>query len=248
MSSEETPWYEDEEFWKEYPLFGDEGVKESAKEVEDIISLADLETDMDILDLCCGIGRHSVELADRGYDVTAVDITEHYLEKARKKAEKRGVDIEFVKEDMRIFKREEEFDIVLNLFTSFGYFEDQDENVKVLKNVYESLRPEGKLIMDVMGKEIMARIFQEKDWKDIEDDIWLFERDVKKDWSWFEDKMMKVVDGGLKEYNTSHWIYSAKELQDMLKRVGFSSVEAYGNYDGEPYDEEAKRLVIIAEK
>ncbi len=248
MSSDEIPWYEDEEFWKMYPLFTDKKLKEAGEEVEKIISLADLDSDIKVLDLCCGIGRHSIVFADRGYDVTAVDITEHYLERAREKGEEKSVEIEFIKEDMRKFKREGEFDIVLNLFTSFGYFEDNDENLQVLKNVYKSLKPNGKFILDVLGKEVIARIFKGKEWKEINGDIWLFERNIKKDWSRFEDNMMKVVNGDVKEFNTSHWLYSAKELKDMLEGVGFTSLDVYGNYDGKPYDEEADRLVVLAEK
>ncbi|MEF8874572.1 MAG: hypothetical protein V5A88_07890, partial [Candidatus Thermoplasmatota archaeon] len=76
----------------------------------------------------------------------------------------------------------------------------------------------------------------------------LEERTVDKDWSWMEVRRILITDQGQKEYNLSHWVYSAKELKDMLKRVGFSSVEVYGNYEGEPYDEEANRLVILGVK
>lgn len=84
---------------------------------------------------------------------------------------------------MRDFKREEDFHVVLNLFTSFGFFEDEEENIEVLKNVFESLRPEGKFILDVMGKEIIARIFKERDWHETDEGFKFEERTVKKDWS-----------------------------------------------------------------
>ncbi|MBS3781813.1 MAG: class I SAM-dependent methyltransferase [Candidatus Thermoplasmatota archaeon] len=246
MNSKER-WYEDEEFWKDSPFNIDE-MERAPKEIDKIEALADINPDKKILDLCCGVGRHSIELAKRGYDVTGVDLTEHYLEKANKKAEDESLDIEFVKEDMRKFKRKKAFDVVLNLFTSFGFFEDEDENMRVLENVYESLRFNGKFIIDVMGKEILARIFKEKDWLETDDGFTLVQRCVEKNWSWMKNRRILITDEGKKEYNISHWVYSAKELKDMLKEVGFSSVEIYGNYDGDPYDEEADRLILIGEK
>lgn len=240
-------WYENEEFWKDSPYNIDE-IKRAPKDIDKIESLADLESDMKVLDLCCGTGRHPIELAKRGYDVTGVDLTELYIEKARKKAEEQDLNVEFVRKDMRDFRREENFHMVLSLSTSFGFFEDEEENIDVLKNVYESLKPKGKFILDLMGKEIIARIFKERDWHEADERFVLEERTVDRDWSWMEIRRILIADGEQKEYNISHWIYSAKELKDMLNQVGFSSIEVYGNYDGEAYDEEADRLVILAEK
>lgn len=203
---------------------------------------------MDVLDLCCGYGRHSIELAERGFDVTGVDLTEHYLEYAKERADEEGLDIEFVHDDMREFKKEKEFDVILNLFTSFGYFEDESENVKVLENVYESLKPHGKFVLDVMGKEIIARIFKEKDWKETEDGFVMMERSVERDWTWLKNRRIEIKDGDKTEIEFSHWLYTAKELKEMLEEVGFESVESYGSYDGKPYNENAERLVVIAMK
>jgi len=114
----EKPWYEDEEFWKDSP-FNTDQIERTPKEIDKIESLADLDSDMKILDLCCGVGRHCIELAKRDYDVTGVDLTEYYLEKAKKKAEEEELDIEFVKEDMRKFKKDEGLkDLMLSLISS----------------------------------------------------------------------------------------------------------------------------------
>ena len=243
MGDEEKQWYEQEEFWKKYPV-----QKEGTEEIEDIIELLDLEPNMDVLDLCCGYGRHSIELVERGFDVTGVDLTEHYLEYAKERVDEEGLDVEFVHDDMREFKRDEEFDVVLNIFTSFGFFEDESENMKVLENVYESLKPDGKFVLDVMGKEIIARIFKEKDWHETEDGFVLMERSVERDWTWLSNRRIKITDGDIEEVEFSHWLYTSKELKDMLENVGFESVKSYGSYDGKPYDENAERLIVIGEK
>ncbi len=149
---------------------------------------------------------------------------------------------------MREFKRGEEFDVVLNIFTSFGFFEDERENMKVLENVYESLKSGGKFVLDVMGKEIMARIFKEKDWHETEDGFVLMERSVERDWTWLNNRMIKITGNSIEEVEFSHWLYTAKELKNMLKKVGFETVESYGSYNGEPYDEDAERLIVVGEK
>jgi len=99
-----------------------------------------------------------------------------------------------------------------------------------------------------MGKEILARIFKEKDWSETDNGFTLEKRSVDKGWSWMETRRILINEEGKKDYKVSHWVYSAKELKDMLKQVGFSSIEVYGNYEGEPYDEKAQRLIVIGEK
>lgn len=247
MSSEEEAWHEKDEFWEDNP-FPQRVIDHAEEEVKELIDLADLKEDMKVLDLCCGVGRHTIEFAKRGFDVTGVDKTDNYLEKARERAEEDSLDIEFIKEDMRKFKRAEEYDLILNLFTSFGYFEDEEENIKVLENVHTTLKTGGKFILDVMGKEIIARIFEGKDWHEIEKGYQLEEKHVEKDWSWLMNKRTIITEDGKREYDVSHRLYSAKELKHMLEKVGFDTIEVYGNYSGEPYDEKADRLVVIAEK
>jgi SAM-dependent methyltransferase len=112
-----------------------------------------------VLDLGCGPGRHSIPLAKQGAQVTGVDRSPFLLEKARSRAELEKLNIEWVQADMRSFVRPGGFELVLNLFTSFGYFGDVEEDLTVLRNVFHSLAPGGFFIIDVMGKEIVARGF-----------------------------------------------------------------------------------------
>ncbi len=246
MSGEE-PWHEKDEFWESYP-FSDKMIEHAGEEVDQLIELAGLEEGMELLDLCCGVGRHSIEFAKRGFDVTGVDRTERYLERGRDRAQEEGLDIDFVQDDMREFRREGEFDAAVNLFTSFGYFEEEQENMKVLENVCTSLRSGGKFIIDVMGKEIIARIYKERDWHKLENGYQLEERSVEKDWSWLNNRRIRIENGEVKEHNFSHWLYSAKELKDMLNEAGFSDTKAYGGYDGKKYCIEADRLVVVGER
>jgi SAM-dependent methyltransferase len=243
-------WYEDDEFWKKVSpiLFGEKCWKSTAPQIDQVTHLLGLKPPLEILDLCCGLGRHSLELARRGFAVTGVDRTAVYLEKARQQAASEKLPIVFVQEDMRKFCRPGAFDIVLNFYTSFGYFENPAEDRRVLVNMEKSLRKGGRLVMEMMGKEILARIFRERDWHEEDGVIWLEERKVSKDWTWIDSRWIMLQGSKRNEFRISHRLYSAAELAALLKDCGFHSVDIYGNLAGAPYDQNAERLVIVAHK
>jgi hypothetical protein len=149
---------------------------------------------------------------------------------------------------MRRFCRPQAFDAAVSLFTSFGYFEDPAENRQVLANIRDSLRDEGSLILEMMGKEVLARIFRERDWSEQDGILFLEERKVSKDWSWMENRWILLRGQERREFEVSHWLYSATELSAMLKECGFSSVDVYGDLEGAPYDHRARRLVVVAHR
>jgi SAM-dependent methyltransferase len=243
-------WHEQDNFWTKWApfMFPERRWEQAQEEVANIISLLKISPAASILDLCCGPGRHSLQLARSGYSVTGVDRTKTYLEKARKQAEKEGLKIEFIQEDMRDFCKPNTFDVAINLFTSFGYFEDMGEDKKVIANVYRSLKNGGVFLIDTAGKEVLARVFRERDWYEVDDILVLQERKVSRDWSWMENRWIMVKDGKTEESRLSHRLYSAAELAVLLKDCGFTAVAAYGDLTGAPYDHTAKRLVVVAHK
>jgi len=159
------PWHEDDEFWAalEAQLFDEARLQVAAAEVTHATGLLGLGAGARVLDLCCGLGRHSLELARWGCEVTGVDRTALYLGRARELAAAENLPIEFIQADMRAFRREGAFDGAISLFTSFGYFENPDEDLQVLRNLHASLRPGGRLAMQMAGKEVLARCFVPKD-------------------------------------------------------------------------------------
>ena len=243
-------WHKDDNFWKGvYPiLFNKERWDDAPGEVEEIITLLNLTPECRILDLCCGPGRHSLALARRGFHVTGVDRTTFYLKKAKEKADSQGLNIEFIEDRMECFLRPESYDAALSLFTSFGYFEDPEDDQRVLLNIHGSLKKNGKFLMHLMGKEIMARIFRERDWHEENGTLILEERKVSNDWSWSENRWIVLRGQTRKDFKFAHRIYSAVELLALLKESGFTSVHTYGDLEGSPYDHKAQKLVIVAEK
>jgi SAM-dependent methyltransferase len=247
----EVPWYEDDKLWEimEPIMFTEARIAFTPNEVDAIKSLCKIAPDETVLDLCCGVGRHSLELARRGHKVVGVDRTRLYLDKANRSAVEEKLPIEFVLDDMRTFYRKRSFDIVLSMFTSFSYFEDHEEQMLVLRNIYSSLRPGGRLLLESMGKEILARIFLRQSWSEWPHGFMLEERETTDNWSKMKNTWTFIErDGTVHKWNVTHWIYSGAEIKDMLESVGFTDVKVYGALDGRAYDNEAERMVVVATK
>lgn len=243
-------WYEQDRFWETIApaLFSSERMLSARQEVEQIVSLLKLQPGESVCDLCCGPGRHSLELGRLGYRVTGVDRMGLYLEEAKKKADEQGLNIRFVQEDMRRFCEPEAFDAVINVLTSFGYFEDAADDKRVLENVYRSLKEGGKFLIDIMGKEVLSRIFQEMRWREEGDLIILEEAKASEDWGRVDSRWIIIRDERREECRFTLRIYSADELSELLKSCGFERLEVYGDLSGSPYDKAAQRLVIVAYK
>ncbi len=243
-------WHEKDLFWETMAqkLFTSERLKNTPVEVEKIIQLLDIKPDSVILDLCCGPGRHSLEFAKRGHQVTGIDSTQKYLTEARENTQNQGLKIDFVHSDMRDYCNPDHFDIVLNLFTSFGYFKDQSDDKKVLKNIYKSLKEKGKVIIELFGKEILAHHFRERDWYEEQGILFLEERKLSDDWGWLTNRWIKVTENKKEEFIITHRLYSGIELSTLLKNLGFKEVKIYGSIEGIPYNQNAKRLVVVGVK
>jgi SAM-dependent methyltransferase len=249
MSGEGASWHEQDLFWETVPMFGQRLWEQAPGEVEQVLALVPLQPGAAVLDLPCGAGRHSLELARRGFRVTGVDRTAAYLDEARARAAAEGLDVEWVKADIREFVRPGAFDLAINLFTSFGYFEDPAENERALKNLAQSLRPGGALVMEMMGKEVLARIFQPRDWQELPDGtLYLQERSIARDWTWIDNRWILLKDGRQHEFHVGHQLYDAAGLRAMMIGAGLGRVAMYGGLDGRPYDRDAQRLVAVANK
>ena len=234
-------WFEDETFWEKlYPFLFTESKLEAAEaEIESVLELVGLEHG-NVLDLACGPGRHSIALAKRGFRVTGVDLSSFLLRKARERARAEGVDVEWVQEDMRHFGRPDSFDLVVSLFTSFGYFESRDDDLAVLCNVHRSLRSGGALVIEIAGREALARGFQPTTSKELADGSLLVERhEVVDDWTRIRNHWTVIEHGTATTFRFEVAIYSGQELKDLLRKAGFSNVHLYGAYDGREYGLEA---------
>jgi SAM-dependent methyltransferase len=268
-------WFNDEPFWAEYApiIFDDKHWQEVPAVADGVTRLSRLNLygkggdgaagapDADppapgitvgpgprLLDLCCGMGRVSLELAGRGFAVTGVDITEAYLKTAEEDAAYAKLDIDFIREDARSFKRPGFFDTAVNLYISFGYFEDPRDDLLMAKNVYESLKPGGAFIIETLGKEIAVRDFIEAEWFERAGFMVLTEYAPVDSWGGLKNRWILINEKKRIEKTFTQRLYAASELRRLLEEAGFSRVELYGAWDESPYDHRAAALIAVGRK
>ncbi len=241
-------WFEDESFWQKlYPfMFATERFAMAAEQVDQILALTGTREGA-VLDLCCGPARHSVEFARRGFAVTGVDRSPFLLERARERCIESGIELELVQDDMRTFRRAGAFDLAVNLFTSFGYFKDENDDLRVLRNICDSLKPGGLFVMDVMSKERIAKLWKDVMIADLPGGGRIVQRpEVLDDWTRIRNTWTVLQDGRYEDFVFEHFVYSGRELKDRLLASGFHSAHLYGDLQGNPYDLNASRLTVLA--
>ncbi|WP_131739043.1 class I SAM-dependent methyltransferase [Actinomadura roseirufa] len=238
-------WFEDETLWADFSdvLFSAERAVE-AEERAGSSPLLRVAPGTRVLDLGCGPGTYTIPLARRGAEVTGVDLSAALLDRASKAASEAGVDVRLVRADMREFVEPDRFDLVISMYTSFGLFDDHDENMRVLRNARACLAPGGRLLIDLYGKEVMAREGAQPKILDVEGGTLIVRGTVLDDWTRFRDDFYLVRDGRARQAFIEHHLYSAVELKRMLDEAGLSGVECFGGFDAEPFDHRARRLIV----
>jgi ubiquinone/menaquinone biosynthesis C-methylase UbiE len=245
-----TQWFEDESFWQEFYqfMFSEERFNTASEEVTKILERANF-SGTKVLDLCCGPGRHAVELAKQNLQVTGMDKSNFLLNKAKEYAEQNEVEVSFIEEDMRNLNLPDSFDLIINIYTSFGYFEDKNEDLLVLKNIYHALKKGGTFLIDVMGKEVLAKIYQNTMSERVSEDYLFIGRpSIEDNWSRVKNEWMVIKNGKCKEYRFIHTIYSGQELKGLLETAGFKNIKLFGSFEGDEYGIDAKRLIATGVK
>jgi len=220
----------------------------SDQETEGVIALLDLPPGAAILDLCCGQGRHSVRLAQRGYRVFGLDYSETLLAEARCMASETGVEVKLVRGDMREIPWREQFDAVINLFTAFGYFAEESENQHVLNGVYRALKPGGKFLIEIAHRDWLVQVFQARDWADIDGTLVWEEREFDPVAGTNTSTRWWQADEAVRSHSHTVRIYTATELRAMIREAGLVPVAYYGGLDGSDFRRNSRRLVILAQR
>jgi SAM-dependent methyltransferase len=171
------------------------------------------------------------------------------LSKAEAEAAKLDLEIEFVSDDMRRFVRSNHFSLVLNMFTSFGYFDDKEDDLKVLRNAYQSLEAGGSMLVDIFGKEPLAMKYQAIHSTQFADGVLFIERnEICEDWTRCRNEWILVKGAAARRFNFQTRLYSGQEMKDMFRRAGFEEVAVFGDLDGNEYGVNANRLIAIGRK
>jgi long-chain-fatty-acid---luciferin-component ligase len=260
-----TWWMPDKAFYNY--VFTPETMKEitpdadADKEVRGVINLLNLKPGNKLLDCPCGFGRHSNLLAANKMDVLGIDINQKFLDYGMARAHESGLTVTYKKLNMLELQGQNEFDTILNMYSSFGYFATDEQNFSVLVNFYQILKIGGKLLihLDTPLLQIESRGFDALKWNGAEwgmtntlhsnetqNETWIIDNYSKKT-KRLEGRIK--VTGALNQTETySTRIYAIDEWRDMLKRVGFSVVNFYEDWEKTIYRESSKIMIVVAQK
>lgn len=243
-------WFEE---WFDSPLYDLLYSNRNEEEAARLAKLIEMEIPVKeyprVLDLGCGRGRHSLKLAERGYRVTGIDLSEEAIRVAELKAkEKFPGKIRFLVGDMRE-PLPEKFDAIVNLFTSFGYFKEDEENIRTFESVSRMLRKDGIFFMDYMNADWVRRNFQTRGEGEFRDIHYRIHRYIEDDIIY---KQITFEGGALekpKTYVEQVKLYDLEWFLESFDRLGFEVEKLFGNYKGDSYNPETcSRLVMVVKK
>jgi SAM-dependent methyltransferase len=214
-------------------------------EIDRLEALLQLRPPQRILDLPCGQGRHSIELARRGYEVTGMDISTFLIEVARERAHAAGVQVRWLTGDMRQPIPDVKFDLILNLFTSFGYFAEDDDDQQVLAAAASMLTPAGRFVLEVINGERVMANFEERGWFTVGQSAVMEARSLDRP----SQRMVveRTVSTPPETETSVHTLrlYTGPELEAAMRQAGFRQVDLYGDWSRESLQRD-RSIAIVA--
>jgi len=242
------PWYKDffDETYNRTYIHLD--WERTAREVDFIEKALELDKNDLILDIPCGFGRHSIELTKRGYRVTGMEYNYPQIDMAMRLMVEQKATFDIIEADMRDIPHENKYDKIFNYFTSFGYFNDE-ENEKTMANFHKALKPGGLLLIEIANRDGILHIFQPDNITRLPDGGLLLE---EREFHPTTGRMSAIhtfisKDGQIVERRLDQRMYCPHELVDIFKRHGFEIVKIFG--DGEKELEKfSRRIAIVGKK
>ena len=253
-------WFESENFWTQFApiMFDDARWAEAPTVAQYVKDIANLAPGSKVLDAGCGLGRISVELAALDLDVTGVDIIQSELDAAQDSAQAEGVELTLVNHDLRTFHAPNQFDCAVNLYTSFGYCDTIDEDMQILRNIAESVKPGGTFIMECTSRETAilywtpGEEFERAGYKVVTHfEVTGAWEGLKSQWTLYPadaDLKKTPAPQPVVDHTFIQRLYPATFLRNKLMEFGFSKAEIYGDFDFSPYNENARTMVLIGRK
>jgi 2-polyprenyl-3-methyl-5-hydroxy-6-metoxy-1,4-benzoquinol methylase len=237
-------WFDSENYLR---VYSHRDQTEADRLVELITRTINLRSSVLVLDMACGAGRHAISFAKLGYKLTAIDLSQRLISEAKKNAKQEGVEIDFVLSDILEYETSKKFELVINLFTSIGYFENDEENYAVISKAYTLLKKGGFFVLDYFNKNFLLKhlipttVFSENGTKISQNRSIEGTRIVK--------KISIVRNDSTEEFYESVRLYSHEEILTYIEKAGFTILKQYGDYFGNDYESEtSQRLIIFAMK
>ena len=218
--------------------------EEASYFIRNLVNILKIPSNSNVADIACGKGRHSLELSKYELNVWGMDLSTNSIQFANEHANDKT---EFSVHDMRNPFPKGNFDYIFNLFTSFGYFEDSNEDLKCIENISNALNSGGCFIQDYINANIVVSNFPQNETKNIDDVEFgiskmvngkFIEKHIHVKQGDFEDKFMERVK-----------MISKHELVEMYSKVGLKLISVFGNYSLDDFDEDiSPRIILISQK
>ncbi|MFC7678044.1 class I SAM-dependent methyltransferase [Paenibacillus sp. GCM10028914] len=243
-----TEWYE-KSFGEDYLLvYKHRDVQGAVHEVQKMASWLHLPRNAKVLDLCCGMGRHSLALSEEGYHVTGVDLSDVLLDEAKELDQDKAVS--WILSDMRRLPvKDREYDAVLNLFTSFGYFTKDEEHIKVLQEIYRVLKPNGRFIIDFLNPDYVQQNLVPESSRESEGQRIKERREIENGYVKKEITITSLYGGETRHYHERVKLYTLDAFKLMVEEAGLCIDQVHGSYDEDRYEPEVSpRMIFVGRR
>ncbi len=225
-------------------LYKSRDAREAEYFLRNLVRRLQFNANQQLIDLACGKGRHSIFLNKLGFDVTGVDLAEHSISSAKDFENER---LHFEVQDLRNLPYHEKFDIGLNLFTSFGYFDCDETNQLVMRQIYQILKSNGLVVIDFMNVNKVLSSLKLEEQKEVEGIVFNITKEVK---NGLIIKRIDFTDAGKSyRFHEEVQILELKDFERLFALSGFSIEHVYGTYKLEPFDAVlSDRLIVVGKK
>ena len=241
-----TNWYKqwfDSAFY--HQLYSNRSEKEATDFIDTLMDELNPPANSKVLDLGCGAGRHAKWLAAKGFDVTGLDLAASSIRSATRYEK---TNLRFAKHDMRDAFGKNHFDYVFNFFTSFGYFKNDEENHKVIRNIYNALKPGGSLVLDYLNVTWCEDRLVTEETKEIDGIVYHISR-----WSdekfFYKKIVIENMPAGHSEFVEQVAKFDLNAFEYMFEQNGLKLVKVYGDYQLNEYNTvSSPRMILLAIK
>lgn len=220
-------------------LYANRNEEEAERHIQFIIEKLQLSGKEMVLDLACGSGRHSLSLAKRGYHVFGVDASKTLIEEALKNVRKYpSLSVSYLVGDMLQLDYNHVFDLVISMFTSFGYFERDEDNWKVFEVVRKALKHKGYFFLDFLNPQHVKKNMVAYEEKTVNNEQVTITRTIA------NHRAIKEIVFPTRRYKESVCLYERDQIEQALSKSNLKPIEVWSDYQGNPWSEEGERQIF----